>query len=136
MPFLFIHPVKPVESESFKRFVSSIITKKSRNVLFLVLTHAAVFFEEKGRFLEEAKRIYGSLIPSDRIFVVDSLLKLIYEDLKKGKSLEEIKKEKYKRKWVVYFQDLADEEGSDEKEAFLEYSGFKELLPVLEKFLI
>lgn len=133
---LFIHPIKPVESESFKRFVSSIITKKSQNVLFLVLTHAAVFFEEKERLLEEAKRIYGSVIPPDRIFAVDSLLKLIYEGLNKGKTLEEIKKEKHKRKWVVYFQDLADEEGLDEKEAFLEYSGFKELLPALENFLI
>lgn len=133
---LFIHPIKPVESESFKKFVSSVITKKSKDVLFLILTHGAVFFEEKERLLEEAKRIYGSTIPPDRIFVVDSLLKLIYEDLNKGKSFEEIKKEKHKRKWVVYFQDLAEEEGLNEKEAFLQYSGFKELLPALERFLI
>lgn len=133
---LFIHPIKPVESESFKKFVSSVITKKSKDVLFLILTHGAVFFEEKERLLEEAKRIYGSTIPQDRIFVVDSLLKLIYEDLNKGKSFEEIKKEKHKRKWVVYFQDLAEEEGLNEKEAFLQYSGFKELLPALERFLI
>ncbi|MDN5379784.1 dynamin family protein [Thermodesulfobacterium sp.] len=133
---LFIHPIKPVESESFKRFVSSVITKKSKDVLFLILTHAAVFYEEKERLLDEAKRIYGSIIPPDRIFAVDSILKLIYEELNKGKSLAEIKKDKSKRKWVVYFQDLADEEGLDEKEAFLEFSGFKQLLPNLERFLV
>ncbi|QER42270.1 hypothetical protein F1847_05765 [Thermodesulfobacterium sp. TA1] len=133
---LFIHPIKPVESESFKRFVSSVITKKSKDVLFLVLTHAAVFYEEKERLVEEAKRIYGSIISPERIFAVDSLLKLIYEELNRGKNLAEIKKDKSKRKWVVYFQDLAEEEGLDEKEAFLDFSGFKQLLPNLERFLV
>ncbi len=134
---LFIHPIKPIESESLKRFVSSVITNKSKETLFLILTHSAVFFEEKERLLEEAKRIYSSIISPDRIFVVDSILKLIYEDLEKGKTLEEIKKQsRHKRKWVMYFQDLAEEEGLEEKKAFLSYSGFEELIPVLENFLV
>ncbi|MBO8143434.1 MAG: dynamin family protein [Thermodesulfobacterium sp.] len=134
---LFVHPIKPVESESFKKFISSVITNKSKENLFLILTHSAVFFEEKERLLEEAKRIYSSLVSPDRIFAVDSILKSIHEDLQKGKTLAEIKKEyRHKRKWVVYFQDLAEEEGLDEKEAFIKYSGFHELIPVLENFLI
>jgi hypothetical protein len=134
---LFIHPIKPIESESFKRFISSVITNKSKENLFLILTHSAVFFEEKDRLLEEAKRIYSSLISPDRIFVVDSVLKLIYEDLEKGKTLEEIKREqRQKRKWIVYFKDLAEEEGLDDKEAFIKYSGFEKLIPVLENFLL
>ncbi|PMP67278.1 MAG: hypothetical protein C0190_03580 [Thermodesulfobacterium geofontis] len=134
---LFIHPIKPVESESFKRFIASVITNKSKENLFLILTHSAVFLEERERLLEEAKRIYQNLISPDRIFAVDSVLKLIYEDLKKGKTLEEIKKEqKQKRKWVVYFKDLAEEEKLDEKEVFIKYSGFEELVPALENFLV
>ncbi len=134
---LFIHPIKPVESESLKRFVSSVITDKSKEALFLVLTHSAIFFEEKERLLEEAKRIYSSIIPSHRIFAVDSILKLIYEDLNKGKTLDEIKREsRHKRKWIIYFKDLAEEEGLEEKKAFLQYSGFEELIPVLENFLV
>jgi len=38
---------------------------------------------------------------------------------------------------VVYFVlDLADELGIPPEKAFLEFSGFKELLPALENFLI
>lgn len=134
---LFIHPIKPIESESFKRFISSVITNKSKENLFLILTHSAVFFEEKDRLLEEAKRIYSPLIPPNRIFAVDSILKSIYEDLEKGKTLETIKKEeRHKRKWIIYFKDLAEEEEIDEKEAFIKYSGFEELIPVLENFLV
>lgn len=134
---LFVHPIKPVESESFKRFISSVITNKSKENLFLILTHSAVFFEEKERLLEEARRIYQSLISPERIFAVDSILKTIYEDLEKGKTLEQIRKEeRHKRKWIVYFQDLAEEEGLDVKEAFIKYSGFQDLMPVLENFLV
>jgi hypothetical protein len=134
---LFVHPIKPVESESFKRFISSVITNKSKENLFLILTHSAVFFEEKERLLEEARRIYKSLISPERIFAVDSILKTIYEDLEKGKTLEQIRKEeRHKRKWIVYFQDLAEEEGLDVKEAFIKYSGFQDLMPVLENFLV
>lgn len=134
---LFIHPIKPVESESFKRFVTSVITNKSKEVLFLILTHSAVFFEEQERLLEEAKKIYSFIIPENRIYAVDNVLKLIYNDLEKGKTLEEIKaKSRLKRKWISYFKELAEEEGLDIKEAFLKYSGFKELLPHLEEFLL
>jgi len=133
---LFIHPIKPVESESFKRFVQSIITNKSKENLFLILTHAAVFYEEKDRLLEEAKRIYSSLIPEDRIYAVDSILKLIYEDLEKGKSPQEIKAEPHKRKWYIVFKELAEEVNLDIKEAFLKFSGFKELSSNLENFVI
>lgn len=133
---LFIHPIKPVESESFKRFVQSIITNKSKENLFLILTHAAVFYEEKDRLLEEAKRIYSSLIPEDRIFAVDSLLKLIHEDLKKGKTPQEIKADPHKRKWYIVFKELAEEENLDINEAFINFSGFNELSSKLETFII
>ncbi|MGB9763396.1 MAG: dynamin family protein [Minisyncoccia bacterium] len=133
---LFIHPIKPVESESFKRFVQSIITNKSRENLFLILTHAAVFYEEKDRLLEEAKRIYSSIIPQDRIFAVDSILKLIYEDLEKGKTPQEIKAEPHKRKWYIFFKEMAEELNLDIKEAFLKFSGFQDLSKQLENFIM
>jgi GTPase SAR1 family protein len=133
---LFIHPIKPVESESFKNFVSTIIPKKNKDMVFQVLTHAVVYFEEKDRLLNEARRIYANLIPSNRIFAVDSILKLIHEDLMRGKKLEDIKRDKAKRKWVAFVLDLADELGIPPEKAFLEFSGFKELLPALENFMI
>jgi len=133
---LFVHPIKPVESESFKRFVQSIITNKSKENLFLILTHAAVFFEEKERLLEEAKRIYSSIIPEERIFAVDSILKLIHEDFIKGRSVQEIKAEPHKRKWYIVFRELAEEANLDPKEAFLKFSGFDNLSQTLENFII
>jgi hypothetical protein len=133
---LFIHPIKPVESESFKRFVQSIITSKSKENLFLILTHAAVFFEEKDRLLEEAKRIYSSLIPPDRIFAIDSILKLIHEDFERDRSPQEIKSDPHKRKWYIVFRELAEEMNLDPKEAFLKFSGFQELSDKLETFII
>ncbi len=133
---LFIHPIKPVESESFKKFVQSIITNKSKENLFLILTHAAVFYEEKDRLLEEAKRIYSSIISEDRIYAVDSILKLIHEDLKKGKTPQEIKAEPHKRKWYIVFKELAEELNLDPKEAFLKFSGFENLSTNLENFII
>jgi len=133
---LFVHPIKPVESESFKRFVQSIITNKSKENLFLILTHAAVFFEEKERLLEEAKRIYGNIISQERIFAVDSILKLIYEDLNKGKTPQEIKAEPHKRKWYILFKEIAEEANLDLKEALLKFSGFDSLSQSLESFII
>lgn len=133
---LFIHPIKPVESESFKKFVQSIISNKSKNSLFLILTHSAVFMEERDRLLEEAKRIYSSLIPPERVFAVDSILKLIYEDLQRGRTPQEIKGDPHKRKWYILFRELAEDEGKDLANLLLEESGFVELIKSLEKFII
>lgn len=133
---LFIHPIKPVESESFKKFVQSIISNKSKNSLFLILTHAAVFMEERDRLLEEAKRIYSFLIPPERVFAVDSILKLIYEDLQRGRSPQEIKGDSHKRKWYILFRELAEDEGKDLANLLLKESGFVELSKTLEKFIV
>lgn len=133
---LFIHPIKPVESESFKKFVTTTISNRSKYHLFLILTHSAVFFEERDRLLEEAKRIYSSLIPPERIFAVDSVLKLIYEDLQRGRSPQEIRSDPNKRKWYILFKELAEDEGKDLKTFLLDNSGFPAVIKALENFIL
>lgn len=36
---LFVHPIKPIESESFRQFVDHVIADRNKEFLFLVLTH-------------------------------------------------------------------------------------------------
>src|SRR5690606_18359284 len=40
---LFVHPIKPIESESFRKFVDSVISNRSKETLFLILTHAGLY---------------------------------------------------------------------------------------------
>lgn len=88
---LFVHPIKPVESKSLRKFVNSVISNRSKETLFLVLTHAGLYPDSDIEKLHsEAVRLYKDDIPEDRILVVDSLLKLIHNDLEGGKTLEQI----------------------------------------------
>ena len=132
---LFVHPIKPVELESFKKFVDSVISERSKETLFLILTHAGLYSnDEVERLQGEAVRLYGGLIPQDRILVVDSLLKLIHCDLEQGVSVQEIRKSENKKKILSSYREQAEDEGRELIDVIYEASRFKRMFSAIDEF--
>ena len=80
---LFIHSLEsPIESGSFYDFVNNIVPNRSLKTLFFVLTNSGmksqVAIDEKIR---EAYRQYGKKFDHDRILHVDSMLKIVSEEI-------------------------------------------------------
>ncbi len=133
---LFVHPIKPVESESFRKFVDNVIPNRSQGMLFLVLTHAGPpnTDDEVEKLCAEAKRLYGDKISEDRILAVDSLLGLIYKDLARGVPLEEIEKCQKKEDAISIHQNRATKKGKKLIDVVRESSGFVELSAAIDEF--
>lgn len=132
---LFVHPIKPIESESFKKLVTSVISDRSRETLFLILTHAGMYSnDEVERLHAEAKRLYKNLIPENRILVVDSLLKLIHCDLDNGVSVKEIRESDNKKIILSSYREQAVDEGKELTDVVLKGSRFDEMLAAIDEF--
>lgn len=132
---LFVHPIKPIESRSFRKFVESVISNRSKETLFLILTHAGLYpGDEIVRLQAEAGRLYEGLIPENRILVVDSLLKLIHCDLDKGVSVGEIRKSENKKKILSSYREQAEDEDRNLIDVVLEASRFENMLSTIDEF--
>lgn len=132
---LFVHPVKPIESESFKKFVDAVISNRSKETLFLILTHAGLYpRNEVDRLKIEAARLYEGLIPENKILVVDSLLKLIHCDLDKGVPVDEIRKYENKKKILSSYREQAEDENRDLIDVVLEASRFERMFSSIDEF--
>ena len=132
---LFVHPIKPIESESFRKFVSSVISNRSKETLFLVLTHAGLYSnDEVERLRTEAGRLYKNDIPESRILVVDSLLKLIHCDLENGVSVEEIRKFENKKKILSCYREQAKDEDRELIDVVYESSQFEKMFAAIDDF--
>ena len=132
---LFIHPIKPIESESFSKFVNKIISNRSRETLFLVLTHSGLYSETDIEKLHgDAIRIYSQFIPAERILVVDSLLQLIIHDFNNGKELSEIRKDDSKKKLLAPYREKAEDEGRELYDIVKEYARFDKLFSAIDQF--
>lgn len=132
---LFVHPIKPIESESFRKFVSSVISNRSKETLFLVLTHAGLYSnDEVERLHAEAGRLYKDIIPENRILVVDSLLKLIHSDLDNGISVKEIRKSENKKKILSSYREQAEDEDRELIDVVWESSRFAKMFDAIDDF--
>jgi hypothetical protein len=132
---LFIHPIKPIESESFSKFVNKIISNRSRETLFLVLTHSGLYSETDIEKLHgDAIRIYSQFIPAERILVVDSLLQLIIHDFNNGKELSEIRKDDSKKKLLAPYREKAEDEGRELYDIVKKYARFDKLFSAIDQF--
>jgi hypothetical protein len=132
---LFIHPIKPIESKSFRKFVDSVITERSKETLFLILTHTGLFEDDEVKRLHsEAERLYRNIIPQDRILAVDSLLQLIHCDLEKGTPLTEIRKSKNKKKILSSYREQAEDECRELIDVLSEGARFEEMFDAIDKF--
>lgn len=132
---LFVHPIKPIESESFRKFVDSVISNRSKETLFLILTHAGLYSnDEVERLHSEARRLYKNLIPENRILVVDSLLKLIHCDLDNGLTVQEIRKSENKKTILARYREQAEEEGKELIDVIYGSSRFEKMFSVIDEF--
>lgn len=132
---LFVHPIKPIESESFRNFVNSIISNRSKETLFLILTHAGLYSnDEVERLHAEAGRLYKNVIPENRILVVDSLLKLIHCDLNNGVTVQEIRKSENKKKILSSYKEQAEEEERELIDVVYESSRFAKMFAAIDEF--
>lgn len=133
---LFVHPIKPIESETFCKFVKKSITNRSKETLFLVLTHSGLHPEsEIEKLHDEAIRLFEAYIPSERILVVDSLLQLIVHDLENGKTQEEIEDESDQKSDIIpKFEKRAKKEKKSLKEILGCSSGFKKMYEAIDSF--
>ncbi|MBW7875613.1 MAG: hypothetical protein H3C47_06480 [Candidatus Cloacimonetes bacterium] len=130
-----MHPIKPVESESFKKFVDQQISNRSRDTLFLILTHSGLYpNDEVERLHAEAKRLYGNIITEDRILVVDSLLRLIHCDLSNNVSVQEIRKSEKKKKILAAYKDQAEDEQRELIDVVYEASRFETMIKKINEF--
>jgi len=133
---LFVHPIRPIESESFKKFVNSVISNRSKETLFLVLTHAGLHSDsDVDKLHSEAIRLYEEIIPEERILVVDSLLKLIHDDFENGKTQEEIEDSSEQKDDILpKFEKKAKKQGKELKSILLEHSRFEEMFSAIDDF--
>lgn len=132
---LFVHPIKPIESESFRKFVNSVISNRSKETLFLILTHAGLYSnDEVARLHAEAGRLYNSVIPENRILVVDSLLKLIHCDLVNGVAIQEIRKSENKKKILSSYREQAEEQKRHLIDVVYEGSRFDKMFSTIDEF--
>ena len=132
---LFVHPIKPIESESFRRFVSAVISNRSKETLFLILTHAGLYSNnEVERLYAEAGRQYKNVIPKERILVVDSLLKLIHCNLENGVDIQEIRKCESKKRILSSFREQAEDENRELIDVVYENSRFEKMFDAIDEF--
>lgn len=133
---LFVHPIKPIESESFRKFVDSVISNRSKETLFLILTHAGLYSnDEVERLHAEAGRQYKNVIPQNRILVVDSLLKLIHCDLDSGLTADEIRKSDAKKKIILSrYREQAEDEKRELIDVVYESSRFAMMFAAIDEF--
>ncbi len=91
---LFVHSLdSPVESGSFHNFINNVVPKRTRETLFLVLTKSGKnSSEDIDRKVKEARRLYAREIDQDRILHVDSLLKIVSDEMEEFDSAASLKK--------------------------------------------
>jgi len=132
---LFVHPIKPIESESFRKFVDTVISNHSKETLFLILTHAGLYSnDEVERLHDEARRLYKNVIPENRILVVDSLLELIHCDLVNDVPLQKIRESENKKKILSSYREQAEDEKRELIDVVYECSRFKKMFDAIDEF--
>ena len=133
---IFVHPIKPVESESLKELVRFVISDRSKETLFLVLTHTGLETDSDiERLYTEAVRLYKEYIPEERILAVDSLLKLIHNDIEDGKTLEQIEESSERKSDLLpKFEKKAKRKNQKLQDVLLEYSRFEKMFEAIDRF--
>ena len=112
---LFVHSLDlQVESASFRNFVDKIVPKHTRETLFLVLTKSGKnSSDDIDMKVKEARRLYTKEIDQDRILHVDSLLKIVSDEIEEFGSAASLKKHYRQQE-----QDFRAEKRSDEAGTF------------------
>ena len=91
---LFVHSLEsPIESTSFYKFITKVVSKRTRDMLFLVLTKSGGKSEiEIDEKIRGARQQYDKEFDQHRILYVDSMLKIVSDEIKDFNSTGALKK--------------------------------------------
>lgn len=133
---VFVQKIEDVEKESFRDFVDSVISDKSKNMLFLVLTHAGKHSSTDIEDLfDVAQYQYEDIISEDRILVVDSLAEIIVKDLSRGLTKDDIENtSEQKSIFLAPFEKKAKKENTTLIKQLENASRFEKLIEVIGEF--
>ena len=153
-----------IESSSFSEFVEENVSNRTRETLFLILTKSGMKSKyEIAEKVDEAHRQYKEIFKQDRILHVDSMLKIISEEIVKFDSAASLKEHyleqrkrygekydleqdqelgaeaaKFDTKLKLLNNVLADVVGNSDREAVREtlrkLSNFDEMERIIEEF--
>lgn len=135
---LFVQNIQQVELQSFREFVETQISSAARQkeTLFLILTHAGSHPDETVLSqLEIANDIYSDLIPPERILAVDSLAKIIHNQINSGTEIDKIEQEnEYKEDLITKAQKRSKREGISVEDYISRSSRFEEMEKAINTF--
>lgn len=111
---LFVHSLEsPVESSSFYDFIMQVVPNRTRETLFLVLTKSGgkpkITVDEKVR---QTRRQYDKEFAQHRVLHVDSILKLVSDEIEQFDSAASLKQYYHKQK--KHFEAKYEREQSQE----------------------
>ena len=91
---LFVHSLEsPIESTSFYDFITKVVPNRAREMLFLVLTKSGGKSEiEIGEKIRVARQQYDKEFDQHRILHVDSMIKIVSDEIKDFDSAGALKK--------------------------------------------
>ena len=111
---LFVHSLEsPIESSSFYDFITQVVPDRTRETLFLVLTKSGGKSKiEIGEKIREAGQQYNKEFEQSKILHVDSMLKIIFDELCNFDSAEALKehyREQKKQSETEYYREQSQE---------------------------
>ncbi len=111
---LFVHSLEsPVESSSFSDFINQVVPNRTRETLFLVLTKSGGRSKiETDEKVGEARRQYDKEFDQRRVLHVDSMLKIVSDEIKGFDSATSLKE--YYREQKKHFEAKYEREQSRE----------------------
>lgn len=111
---IFIHSMEgPVENSSFRDFVTRVITNRTKEALFLVLSKSGTKSEiEIDAKIRDATSVYEQVFDSGRILHADSMLKIISEEILKFDTIGDLKAHYVAQKG--HFERLYKREGRED----------------------
>jgi len=131
---IFIHLLKNIASESLQDFFKKSVPKQAYENTFLFLTHKAHATKEAvEKTLAEAKQLFPD-IQDGRIVAVDSMLKLISDELAAVQSLDVLMEDEEKRKLLADYAWRLKGDVSEIQPAVFKESNFEEVQNLLNQF--
>ena len=90
---LFVHSLEgPIEKSSFREFITQVVPNRTRQSLFLVLSKSGLKSDiEIDEKVKEARSLFGEEFEQRRILHVDSMLKIVADELQGFESASALK---------------------------------------------
>ena len=108
---IFVSTISDFEKSTFLKFIDYYVSENSQNSIICVLTKSGYTSDLKP-IVNRALLNLGGVFDSNRIIPIDSILKLIVDDLKQHETVAKLKT--YYNTQIRYFQDSQVQENSNQ----------------------